>query len=428
MRHILPAAVFATVFPVTAVAQETGDFFLGRLILAAGLSPAPEAAIPRAVTVLTEEDIRARGNDQLADVLRFVPGVAISRDSGPGGMTQLRLRGTESRHTQIIIDGVRVETAQDGYADLGGLQAADIERVEVIRGPQSAFFGSNSIGGVVSITTRRATEPGFSGQTTLEAGSDGTVGLDFQVGVRNERGGLSLSGITRNDGGWDISGTPGGQRDGLRNRTLSLSGDWQVTEDWRAGFVLRGRNQNHDFDEFVFGAPTVDGIIIDAPHTGRLQERIGSVFAEGDLADGRLQLTLRASHFNLDRQTFDSFPSDTTTDRSEFAIRGVWALDGANVDSSRHTLSFGVDRMSEGFVNNDPALVFNPAQLVRQSRRVTGAALEYRGNLADGLDVQAGIRRDVNDAFRDATTWSLGLSYAIPDTGTRLRISGGTAV
>ncbi len=428
MRYTLPVAVFAAAFPISTQAQGVEDFFLGRLILAAGLSPAPEAAVPRAVTVVTGEDIRARGIDQVAEALRFVPGVAISRDSGPGGMTQLRLRGTESRHTQIIIDGVRVEAAQDGYADLGGLQTADIEQIEIIRGPQSAFFGSNSIGGVVSITTRRAEEPGVSGQTALEAGSDGTVGLNFQVGVRDERGGLTLSGIARNEGGWDISDTPGGERDGLRNRTLSLSGDWQVTENWRAGFLLRARNQNYDFDQFVFGAPTVDEIIADAPFTGRVQERIGSVFAEGDLVDGRLQLSLRASRFTFDRQTFDAFPSDTSTDRNEFAIRGVWALDGAAVSSSRHTLGFGVDRMSEGFVNNDADLVFDPAQLERQSRRVTGAALEYRGNLAEGLDVQAGVRRDVNNAFRDATTWSVGLSYAIPNTGTRLRFSGGTAV
>mgnify|MGYP000176561175 CR=1 FL=1 len=434
MRHLTTAAAaaaFLTV-PAAASAQDNasdGPFrFLGRLILAAGLSPAPEAAVPRAVTVVTGEDMRARGIDQLADALRFVPGIAISRDSGPGGMTQLRMRGTETRHTQIILDGVRIDTAQDGYADLGGLQAADIERIEVIRGPQSAFFGSNSIGGVVSITTRRATEPGVSGQAGIEAGSDGTVGLDFQVGFREARGGLTLSGIARNDGGWDISDSPGGRRDGLRNRTLTLSGDWQVTEAWRAGFMLRARNQGYDFDRFVFGAPTVPGIIVEADYTGVVQERIGSVFAEGDLAEGRLRLSLRASSFRLDRKTFDGFPSDTTTDRTEFAVRGVWALDGGTLDTARHTLGFGVDRMSEGFVNNDPALVFNPNQLIRQSRRVIGVALDYRGELAEGLDVQAGVRRDLNDAFRDATTWSLGLSYAIPATGTRLRVSGGTAV
>ena len=196
MRHLTTAAAaaaFLTV-PAAASAQDNasdGPFrFLGRLILAAGLSPAPEAAVPRAVTVVTGEDMRARGIDQLADALRFVPGIAISRDSGPGGMTQLRMRGTETRHTQIILDGVRIDTAQDGYADLGGLQAADIERIEVIRGPQSAFFGSNSIGGVVSITTRRATEPGVSGQASSasvtplpsRSGQPSSVARPFSVG------------------------------------------------------------------------------------------------------------------------------------------------------------------------------------------------------------------------------------------------------
>ena len=422
--RILPSVALAALVlntPGLANAQEGPFTFLGQLILAAGLSPAPEAALPRSVTVIEGDEIRERGIDQAAEVLRSVPGVAISRDSGPGGMTQLRLRGTETRHTQIILDGVRIDTAQDGYADLGGLQAADIERIEVIRGPQSAFFGSNTIGGVVSITTRRATEPGFSGQVGLEVGSNSTTGLDFQLGYRGERGGLTLSGIMRNDGGWDISGTPGGDRDSLRNRTLNLSGDWQLTDEWRIGFLLRGRNQSYDFDRFNFGVPTIPEIVTDADFAGAVQERIGSVFAEGDLIDGRLRLTLRASKFRFDRQVTASFNSDSSTDREEFAIRVQWALDGATVDSARHTLGFALDRLSESYTDIGRDLDFGP-------RSVTGIALDYRGELAEGLDVQLGLRRDRNSDFRDATTWSAGLSYALADSGTRFRVSGGSAV
>lgn len=432
MRILPPAALAAAILaiPATVTAQDGPFQFLGRLILAAGLSPAPEAALPRAVTVITGDDLQQRGIDQAADALRALPGVAVNRTGGPGGLTQVRLRGTEGRHVQVILDGVRLDPAQNGEFDFAGLQTADIERIEVIRGPQSVFFGSNTIGGVIAITTRRATEPGFTGQVGIEGGSDRTIGLDVLLGLRGERGGLTLSGIVRSEGGYDISATPGGEADGLENRTLNLAGDWQLTDAWRIGFLLRARNQRNDNDPQQYAAGPISDIVFDRDDFITFQERIGSVFAEGDLADGRLRLTLRASRFVRDSQRFDAAVQggDDTADRTELAIRGVWALDGGTPDSARHTLAFGVDRTTEGFVNNDPAFVFDPSQLIRQSRTNTGIALEYRGNLAEGFDVQAGIRRDLNDRFANFTTWTLGASYAIPGTGTRLRASAGTAV
>lgn len=427
--RILPSVALAAAIlgiPGASSAQEEPITFLGRLILAAGLSPSPEAALPRAVTVITGDEIRERGIDQAVEAIRSQPGVAVNRSGGPGSLTQLRLRGTEGRHVQVILDGVRLDPAQNGEFDFAGLQTADIERIEIIRGPQSVFFGSNTIGGVVSITTRQATEPGLSGGLGIEAGSDGTTAQNFQLGLRGERGGLTFSGVARNEGGWDIAdvfGTGGGTRDGMRNRTLNLAGDWQLSDDWRIGFLLRGRNQRNDSDAFNFGAADIEGIVTDADNVANLQERIGSVFAEGDLIDGRLRLTLRASRFRLDTQRFGSGVQngDDRADRTEIALRGVYALDGATAEMARHTLGFGLDRISESYTDFDRGLTFGP-------RRTTGLALEYRGNLAEGLDVQAGIRHDLNDRFSNTTTWSLGVSYAFAESGTRLRASAGTAV
>ena len=436
--RILPSVALAALVlntPGLANAQEGPFTFLGQLILAAGLSPAPEAAVGRTVDVITADDIADRGIDQAVEALRRVPGVAVNRLGGPGGQTVVRLRGTEARHTLVIIDGVRMDQAQQGTFYWEGLQAADIERIEVVRGPQSVFFGSNTIGGVVSITTRRATEPGTGGRVGIEAGSDGTLGLDFAAETRSERGGIGLSGVLRNEGGFDISATPGGQDDGMRNRTLNLSGDWQLTDEWRLGFLLRGRNQINEFDPPApFGSPS---ILIDEDREIDLRERIASVYAEGDLADGRLRLNLRASRFQLDSDVFGPVGgargqlSGDRTRRTELALRGVAALDGGTVDTARHTLGFGIDRTDEDYratflPPNDP--FFDPALLELRRRSLTGLALEYRGNLAEGLDLQLGLRRDLNDRFANFTTWSAALSWSIPGTDTRLRGSAGTGV
>jgi len=428
MRILSSAALAAAILsiPVATAAQpvpvqQTPFQFLGRLILAAGLSPAPEASLGRSVSVVTAADIEARGIDQAVEALRTVPGVAVNRLGGPGGQTVVRLRGTEARHVMVMIDGVRMDQAQQGTFYWEGLQAADIERIEVIRGPQSVFFGSNTIGGVVSITTRTAGEPGSRGRIGVEGGSDGTLGLDFGVETRGERGGLSLSGIIRDEGGHDISATPGGQADGMQNRTLTLAGDWQLTEAWRMGVVLRGRNQTNEFDPPApFGSPS---ILQDGDRRLDLRERIASVFAEGDLADGRLRLTLRASRFRLASDAFGpaGLTSSDETRRTELSLRGLWALDGTTPDTARHTLAFGIDRTAESYRAAVPPLAV-------QARRLTGLSLEYRGELAEGLDLQLGVRRDLNDRFANFTTWSGALSWSIPGTETRLRASAGTGV
>jgi len=433
MRFLTSATLAAAVLsaPAPAAAQETVFQFLGRVILAAGLSPAPEAALGRSVTVITGDELQERGIDQAVEALRYVPGVAVSRLGGPGAQSVVRLRGTEARHVLVMIDGVRMDQAQQGTFYWEGLQTADIERIEVIRGPQSVWFGSNTIGGVISITTRRDAEPGVSGRIGTEAGSDGTLGLDFGVSMRGERGGLSVSGVARNEGGFDVSGTPGGQADGMQNRTLNIAGDWQLTDDWRLGFLLRGRDQRNEYDPNApFGSP---GILIDEDRYLDLNERIASLFAEGDLVDGRLRLSLRASRFTLGTDVFGppGQLSGDLTRRTELSLRGVWALDGGTPDTAGHTLGFGIDRTTEDYratflPQNDP--FFDPALLTRRSRTLTGLALEYRGNLAEGVDLQLGLRRDLNDRFANATTWSSALSWSIPGTGTRIRASAGTGV
>lgn len=421
MRILTSAALAAAILSAPAPALAQSELFqrLGRIILSAGLAPAPEASLGRSVTVVTGEELRERGTDQLGDALRRVPGISVNRTGGPGSVTHLRLRGTEPQHVVVLIDGVRLDSPQSGRFDFAGLQTADIEQIEVVRGPQSVFFGSNAIGGVVSITTRRGTEPGFSGHAGAELGSDGTEGVDFSVSQRVERGGLTFSGIVRNEGGYDISDS-GGERDGMRNRTLNLSGDWQLTEDWQLGFLLRGRDQRNDFDPQNFGAGRPIGIVFDREDYDRIRERIASVHAQGDLLDGRLRLNLRASHFDINTRRFtDAQPSgEDDAQRTEFALRGSWALDGGSVDTARHRLGFGYDWQDENF----------QTEVLDYSRDQQGVAVEYRGELAEGLDLQLGARRDINSGFRNFTTWSAALSWALPQSGTRLRIAAGTGV
>ncbi|OOF87841.1 cobalamin receptor [Rodentibacter ratti] len=139
------------------------------------------------VTVLTEKDFASRNATYVSDVLKTVPGVAIAGTGGRGAVTSLFLRGAESNHTVVVIDGVKMNPVNDGF-DFGGLTLSNIERIEVLRGEQSALWGSDAIGGVVYITTKSGLykEKPFNVDFDLGTGSHGTYDASATVSGYNQ--------------------------------------------------------------------------------------------------------------------------------------------------------------------------------------------------------------------------------------------------
>lgn len=420
---LLATAVLA---PPAYAQQDTYD--LGTIVISGGLAPVEASAYGRAATVLTEDEIEERDAKYVADVLRALPGVSVSRTGGFGGFTGVRLRGHEGNHTLVLIDGVEVAAPNLGEYDFGGLLAADVARIEVIRGPQSALYGSNAIGGVISITTKRATEPGTSGSWGVEVGTDGTVQGQFALRQRSERGEISLSAARRDTGGFDISGTPGGEQDGDLNRTYKINGRFHVTDTLTFGGSLRHVNRVSDTDGVVFGAPTSAGLVVDDASNATVQETFNSLFAELDSFGGRLQSRVDFSFANIDRQGRNGVGvrnQDNTGTRAKASYKGVFALDSGEVDSANHILTFATEWERETYKGNQA--FFGPGELIKRTREQTAVVLEYQGSFGSGFDIQGSLRHDFNDKFKDATTYALGASYAFA-TGTRVHASYGTGI
>lgn len=188
-----------------AAAQEWTDapLALDPIIVSGGLTPVPAQEFGRAVSIVTAEELERSQTQYVADALRALPGVAVSRTGGVGGLTQVRIRGAEGNHTVVLIDGVEASAPENGEFDFGGLLTADIARIEVLRGPQSAIYGSNAIGGVISITTKQAEVEGTSYAAQAEAGTDGTVGGQLAARLLTDRANVSLSVAARDVGGYD---------------------------------------------------------------------------------------------------------------------------------------------------------------------------------------------------------------------------------
>lgn len=161
------------------------------VVVSASQVETPLATLGASATVLTEADLAARQAETVVDGLRFVPGMTISATGGRGTVTSVFPRGGESDYTLVLVDGLR-QNAFGGAFDFGHLALADVERVEVVRGPQSALFGSDAIGAVVHVVTRRPAGPRASG--LVEGGSFGTLRATAAAsGSRRGSGGAGRS-------------------------------------------------------------------------------------------------------------------------------------------------------------------------------------------------------------------------------------------
>ena len=431
-RNLTIAALALAPLPLflSSNAAANEPLLLDELVVSGGLTPVPVKEYGRASTVITSQELQDRQTVHLVDVLRTVPGVAVNRTGAAGGFTQVRIRGNEGNQTLVLIDGVEANSIEGGEYDFGGLIAADIERIEVLRGPQSSFYGSNAVGGVISIITKRATEPGVTVGGSLEGGTDTSVGGSAFVRAATDKVRFSFAIAGQRVGGFDTSADPGGEQDEDRNITVNSRIDGAVTEALTVGGAFRMTDRRSDTDPETFGAPDKQSLVFDRDDGVERREIFGSIFADLALLGGRVETRTSVDYLLTDNKRFTSGvrSSDDTGDRLGASAQATVALDAATVADADHTFSFAGEFQRETFRNNDAALVFDPSQLATQSRNLFGIIAEYRGTFFDRLDLQGSIRHDFNDDFEDTTTFAVGASYRLEVSGSRLHASAGSGV
>ena len=180
-------------------AQSTDTSRLRTVVVSATKAAVPGAALTQAVTVISGEDLRARGVVRVTDALREVPGAALVQSGSFGSVTSLFLRGGESRYTKVLIDGVPVNSP-GGYFDFSHLTTDNIDRIEIVRGPASVLYGADAVAGVVQIFTRRA-GAGVSQQASIRGGTYSTRDADASISSGSQNIGFVLGGGTHSSKG-----------------------------------------------------------------------------------------------------------------------------------------------------------------------------------------------------------------------------------
>lgn len=347
------------------------------------------------ITVMTRDDIERSQANRLSEVLRFVPGLDMVRSGGPGQLTSLFMRGSESNHTLVLVDGVRMNPATIGVAAVQNLPASMIERIEVVTGPRSSLYGTDAIGGVINVITRRGAS---GGEFSARAGGDNEEQLAASVGFANEAwsltagidtqraGGIPTRSFTTDDRGYDNDSASVAVTRDLTNGSVSLR-HWQAEGNAEYADFF-GTPVSQDFENAVTALewqqqlrPGWDSTLIVSRIVDNIEQQDSPDFIESTRTTVDLQNTIRLG----DAHTL---------------VAGVFAF-----REEAESLSFGLPFDED----TDLTAVFVQDQ--------------YR---AGNIDAIVSLRLTDHDAFGSEWTWNGSVGLDVTPTLT-LQAGGGRA-
>jgi len=421
---LVAASVAAFLPSISAFAQTSDDLLDFVVVTATRANQGVRADLLGAsFTVLQPEDFEQRQVRYVSDILRDVPGVSVNRSGSLGGLTDVRIRGSESNHALVLIDGIKASDPVAGAFDFSSLIADDVAKVEVLRGQQSALYGSDAIGGVINYITLSGREaPG--GRVRVEGGSFGTKDVSARyAGVSGPLDYVVSGGWTDSDG-FPVSRF--GSRDlGTENGAVSARLEYTPTETLRFKAVARYTHTEADIDpqDSDPTSPTF-GYVIDGDDYYTNRVYYGLVRGEFDSLNGRWTNALTAQGVDASRDSYSlgALNSGDSGKRQRYSYESTLRFGS---DQFAQTLIGAFDREREEYQNR--GLFFPPPGNEEHSITNNGAVLQYDARIQDRIGLGAAVRHDDNDRFDNVNTYRVQASFRF--TGdTRVRAAAGSGV
>ena len=393
-------------------AEPSGD--IDQIIVTGARTPLTINQVGNAVTVITRDDIEQRESRYIADLLRSVPGFSVSHTGVAGSQTQVRVRGSEANHVLVLVDGVRANDPATGDEFRWEyLTTGDIERVEIVRGPQSSLWGSDAVAAVVHVITRKG-----SGDPSLAGYAEGGSFDTSNAGLGGTFGGSNWSvsgGIEHLDtGGSNISRT-GTEKDGSDVTTASITAQLNATNAVTLDFSVRATDAYSQFDPvdfFVTGLPT-DGDV--ATQSDNLYAQIG---VRVETSESRVAHRLSARYFESDNRNLVDGSEDSSSASDRLTL-----MYQADISLGENILALALEHEQTNFEQRGAIIFGDPNQ--RQEMDVTSVIADYQGLSHDRFTWLVSARFDDNSDFDDAISGRLSLAYDVSDT-TTLRGAVGT--
>lgn len=388
----------ACVVQTQVQAQTSDDSAPEEIIVAANRIEQSLSTVLAATTIIDKETIRQSQAQNLAGLLAGVPGMQFSPAGGQGAQTSLFMRGTESDHTLILVDGVQMTTNSGPAGRLEFIPLDQIERIEIVRGPRSSVYGSEAIGGVINIITKPTVQEDFSGSAKLMAGtensSNANIGLQGRVGNTT----LSLNASRFETDGIDNSERGSPDDDGYENNSFSLSFSHQFSELFSVSSTYSSFDAESDYD---------DGVV--NTDSQQFSTTVSAAFTE------QWDSNLILEQFEEDNMDAGSFGvTNSSSENKRLSWQNTYTFDASNL------LSFGVDHQAQEL----RYATFGALQ-TDTSRDNDGVYAVYIRETGP-LDFTLSLRNDDNERFGNHSTGSIAVGS---DFGESMRawVSYGTA-
>ncbi|BEP61429.1 TonB-dependent receptor [Variovorax sp. V213] len=392
---------------------------LGETVVTANRTPQPLSDLVGDVSVIDRQTIERSGAVGVADVLARLPGIEITRNGGVGNTTSLFIRGAETRFTAVYVDGVRVDSQSTGGAGWESIPLSQIDRIEVLRGPAAAVYGSDAVGGVIQLFTKRGEEGvspyagigfGSHGLRKAEAGVSGKSGaLDYSLGVAHEESrGFNVQPLDKRTPSRDGYTSP--DRDGYRSNAGNLRLGYQLTPDQRLDATLLYSDMEAGYDALV-SSRTRPPIQFKNDIGNNTLRTAGLSWSAkwNDVYSTRVQVTDSQSVY----KTQPSFY------RTETNLRGY--LFQNEFRFGPHLVTATLERREDA-LENAPTLF---SGLLASKRSQDAVSLGY-GFVQGAHSLQLHVRRDDDSEFGGKTTGSAAYGFSITPR-LRATVSAGTS-
>ncbi len=444
-RGYWSAALALAALPLQpAGAQEgtlSGAVTLPAIVVSATTVPTLASQLASSVTVITGQELQREQIRTVPDALRTVPGLNVVQSGGPGGQTAVFMRGTNSNHVKVFVDGIDIgdPSTPNGAFDFAHLLTGDIERIEVLRGPQSGLYGSDAIGGVISIVTKKGEGPPKV-TARVEGGSFGT--FNQAAGVSGSQGKFDYSFNALHFRSSDIPVTPlnllapGEKRNNnsYDNWTYSTKLGAELSDNLALHAVARYTDAKLLFtgDDFVNFPTAAPEAMQDTQVNHKLFTRGEAVWS---LFDGKFKNYFGVDYTNQWSWNFDPNPDSFTPfgsvappatsvgEKTQYDWRGV-----ANFMPGQ-TLVLGVQDETQRLRTDSTGSVidgtFVPVTTKAENSNRAGYA-ELQSSFAERFFLVSNIRYDDNESFGPHTTWRVAPAVIVPGSDTKLKGSYGT--
>ncbi|MFH0871519.1 MAG: TonB-dependent receptor, partial [bacterium] len=397
----------------------------------------PLREVASSVTVISQEEVERRQQRSVAEIIRAVPGLDVVQGGGPGRLASVSIRGAGDGHTLVMMDGIELNDpiSPTRSYDFAYLSADNIERIEVVRGPQSTLYGSDAAGGVINIITKKgegslkaslSTEAGtYQTYLTKAAVSGSSQDFHYSLGASH----LSSEGISAAKAkGFTLDGESyrNREKDGYRNSSASGRLGWTPISNLDLDLFLRYLDAQADLDNF-------GGKGGDDPNANQDSKQL---FSRGQarltLFDGLWEQRLGVSLSNQERDYRNDPDADHLTEKETASYDGrLLKLDWQHnlylhkTNTATFGLEYEVEKGRSDYRSEAFGFVFESA-LEQRKARTRSAYLQDEVRLGGWFFATAGLRLDEHSRFGTQTTWRLAPAFLIKPSGTKIKGSYGT--